>query len=147
MNKKAEKFNEMLEKAEIKAFQTEEMQDDFHTMIYRSNMQISGQNLPMALILDDSIYAMCRVWVAVKVVKDSNRESVAQYLNETNQRYKVFKYYITEDGDIVLDCCMPANDDQFDPELVRTILDVVLRHLEEKYAELMKTVWAEGAEK
>lgn len=144
MNKKAEKFDEMLKSAEIKAFQVEEMEDEFHTVLYRSNMQISGQNLPMVLIMDDSIYTMCRVWAAVKVVTDKNRQAVQERINEMNQQYKVFKYYITSEGDIVLDCCMPATEEFFDPNLIRTILDVVLRHLEEKYADLMKVVWSEN---
>ncbi len=143
MNKKAEKFDKMLQDAEIKAFQTEEMKDEFHTVLYRSNMQISGQNLPMVLIMDDSIYTMCRVWVAVKVVTDKNRQAVQEILNEMNQQYKVFKYYITPEGDIVLDCCVTASEEFFDPNIIRTILDVILRHLEEKYADLMKIVWAE----
>ena len=144
MNKKAEKFDEMLKSAEIKAFQVEEMEDEVHTVLYRSNMQISGQNLPMVLIMDDSIYTMCRVWAAVKVVTDKNRQAVQERINEMNQQYKVFKYYITSEGDIVLDCCMPATEEFFDPNLIRTILDVVLRHLEEKYADLMKVVWSEN---
>jgi hypothetical protein len=144
MNKKAEKFNEMLDKAKIQAFQMEEREDQFHTVLYRSNMQVSEKDLPFVLILDDSIYAVCRVWVGVGAVTEQNHDAVAKYLNDMNQHYKVFKYYMTDENDVVLDCCITAHEDFFDPELIRTILDVVLHHLEENHAELMKLISPEA---
>ena len=142
MNKKAELFNAMLEENKIEAFKSEEMQDEFHTVLYHSNMEVSGQYLPLALLLDDSLYSMLRIWVAQKVVTDTNRAQLEACFNRMNQHYKIFKYYATEEGDIVLDCCIPSADEHFDSRLVRTVIDVVLKHLQEEYAEIMKVVWS-----
>lgn len=144
MNKKAEIFNAMLEENKIEAFRTEELEDEFHTVLYRSSMEIQGQYLPTILILDDSIYSMVRVVIAAKVVTKENKAQVKTYIDGMNQHYKVFKYYTTEDGDLILDCCVPSSDEHFDSNLIRTILDVILKHLEESYKDTMKAVWAEA---
>ena len=57
--------------------------------------------------------------------------------------YKVFKYYVDDQGSIYLDACIPGLDDEtFKPELVHVVLDVIVEHLTENYAPLMKKVWA-----
>ncbi len=142
MNKKIEQFNKMLEENKISAFVTEKFKDDLHTIAYRSNMEIKGQDLPMALMLDDSIYTVIHVVIAQNVANDDNKVKIAGCLNDLNRQYKSFKYYISENNDILLDCCIPSSDENFDTELVRAMLDVVLKHLEEKYAEVMKLIWA-----
>lgn len=144
MNKKAEIFDAMLAKDEITAFQPESFDDEFHTVIYRSNIEVKGQYLPVAVILDDSIYSMLRVWVATKVVTKENKSALEAYLNGLNQHYKVFKYYTAENGDLVLDCCLPSSVEKFDPLVIRAVIDVVLQHLQEKYSEIMKNVWTEA---
>ena len=142
MNKKAEKFQKMVDDLKIEAFNSEELNDEFHTVAFRSQMEIKKQLLPMLVLLDDSIYAMVRVFVATKVVTDENKDKIAAYLNEFNKKFKVFKYYISDEGDLVLDCCMPSGDDAFDPTLVRAVLDVIINHLNENYTDIMKQVWS-----
>ena len=92
MNRKAEIFDAMLKENKIEAFRTEELTDEFHTVLYRSNMEIEGQMLPVLLILDDSIYTIVRIVVAAKVVKEENKTRVEAHLAGLNQHYKIFKY-------------------------------------------------------
>ena len=141
MNKKAEKFNELVAKMPKDTFHVEELTDEFQTVVYRSRMEIKGQYLPMAVVLDNSLYAIVRVWVATKVVNDENRARVAAFMNEMNRHFKVFKYYENEEGDVVIDCCLPSNDEHFDGDVVSMVIDVVLQHMQEKYSELMAAVW------
>ena len=98
--------------------------------------------MPTALFVDDTIYVMIRVQVATGALKEKNEEQVLTYLNEQNRSYKVFKYFLDEDGNIFLDACVPTTDDDFNPELIRVILDVMVGHLTENYAGLMKKIWA-----
>ena len=64
MNKKAEKFEKMLVEnstPEIdltKIFQKEERKDELNTVLFRSFMQIEGLQLPLVVILDNSIYTI-----------------------------------------------------------------------------------------
>ena len=65
MNTKAEVFSKYLEDKEIKAFQVEEIADDAqHTVVYRSHIEVEGQQLPTLVLLDDSVFSMVRVQVA-----------------------------------------------------------------------------------
>lgn len=85
---------------------------------------------------------MLQVRVAGAVVKEANRAAVLERLNKLNEGFKVFKYYVNEGGDIIIESCMPAGDSEFAPELVHAVIDVVLKHLNEEYANIMKIVWA-----
>ena len=60
VNKKAEKFKESLNGQLEEIFKPEEMKDDFQTVIYRSNMEVKGQYLSLALIFDTTIYSVNR---------------------------------------------------------------------------------------
>ena len=141
VNKKAEKFKESLNGELENIFKPEELQDEYKTVIYRSNMEVKEKYITMKLIFDTTIYSVFRVWVATNVINDENRSRVEAFINEMNRQYKVFKYYTSEKGDLVLDCCIPSTDEAMDPALVRAVIDVVLQHLQEKYTDIMQVIW------
>ena len=143
MNTKAQKYSDFLKANEIKAFEVQEVENEMHSVLYRSFMEVSGQNLPTMLVLDDSIYVMLQVRVAAGVVKEANRAAVVEHLNQLNEKYKVFKYYVNEAGDIVIESCIPSTDDSFVPEMVNAVIDVILKHLVEEYPQMMKIFWAD----
>jgi len=138
MNRKAELFQQMVaQMPEDDVFLVEVMDDDFHTVLFRSRLEIrDGLFRPIAVVIDDSIYTMVRVWAMGKAVTDANRAVLKEYMNRMNRHYKVFKYYDNEDGDIVVDACVAADENHFDPEIVATVIDVVLQHLQETSGDL-----------
>ena len=142
MNLKAQKFSNFINERNINVFQIRDLEGDMHPVVYRSAMEVGGQNLPTMLVIDDSIYVMLQVRVGAGLVKDSNRAAVMAHMNSLNENYKVFKYYANENGDIVIESCIPTTDEEFMPELVHAVIDVVLKHLNEEYPKLMKTVWS-----
>lgn len=142
MNTKAQKFNTFLQENKITCFNAQALENQMHAVLYRSFMEVSGQNLPTMVVLDDSIYAMVQVRVAAGVIKDNNRIAVMEHLNKMNEKYKVFKYYVNDAGDIVIESCIPATDNDFVPGMVHAVIDVILRHLNEEYPKIMKLVWA-----
>ena len=142
MNLKATKFTNFINERNINVFQMQEIDGDMHPVVYRSAMEVGGQNLPTMLVIDDSIYVMLQVRVGAGLVKESNKAAVMEHMNSLNENYKVFKYYANENGDIVIESCIPTNGEEFMPELVHAVIDVVLKHLNEEYPKLMKTVWA-----
>ena len=141
MNKKAEKFEKMLKENKIECFQKEEIKDELHTVLFRSFMEIEGLQLPVVVILDDSIYSIFRTLVIGKGVNEKNRNDVNNIVNSLNSTYKAFKYIATEAGEIVLDVCVPCSDDTFDPNLIRVMIDVAIKNLNENYRKIVKTVW------
>jgi hypothetical protein len=141
MNAKAEKFDKMLKDNKITCFTTSELPDELGTAVFRSVMEIEGQQLPVAVLIDKSIFTVVRTVVLQKLPdKASTKKNVEKYAAAANGDYKVFKYYVKEDN-LILDMCLPASDSSFDPDVVRALLDVAIKHLQEKYKELMKIVW------
>lgn len=139
---KAEKFDKFLEENKITCFNKEEVKNDLHTVVYRAHMEVSGQMLPTMVVADDSIYTMIQVRVAASVVNEGNKQAVLEHINAMNGKYKVFKYYVADNGDICLDSCLTDTEESFDPRFVHTVIDVILRHLTEEYPNLMSLVWA-----
>lgn len=139
---KAEQFDKFLTDNKITCFAREAADNELHTVVYRAHMEVSGQMLPTMVVTDDSIYTMIQVRVAAAVINDENKKAVLEHINALNGKFKVFKYYISDNGDICLDSCLTDAEESFDPRLVHTVIDVILRHLTEEYPNLMSLVWA-----
>lgn len=143
LNLKAQKFQAFLEENNIKAFAVESAADELKSAVFRSRMEVNGQELPTAVVIDNSIYVMIRVQIVGGAIQEKARAAVLDRVNQLNGQYKVFKYYVTEKGDLYLDACLPCLEESFSGELVRTLLNVMLQHLTEQYPVLMRSVWAE----
>lgn len=142
MNKKAESFKQYLAEKKITCFQAEELpQDKLNTVAFRSSVEVEGQRLPLVLLLDSSIYCMVRVLVANHALKPGNEAELLRAVNALNRRYKAFKYYLDDEGSLVLDSCIMMPVGEADGGLIYTVLDVILRHLQAEYRPLMQKIW------
>lgn len=142
MNVKAQKYSDFLKANNLYMFKVQGLQHEMNTVVYRTFLEVAGNNLPAMIVIDDSIYVMLEVRVAAGVVKDNNKAAVMDFINKMNGKFKVFKYYVDEEGSIILESCIPATDNEFAPSLVQAVIDVVVRHLNEYNAETMKTILA-----
>ena len=138
---KAEKFQAFLKDNDINYFESQALSDEFHTTIFRSRIEAKGQIMPMAIFIDDSIFTMIRTQVATGI-NEKNIDSIKSHLNMLNAEYKMFKYYLREDGDIYLDVCIPFVDETFDSRMIQTLLPILVQQLETVYEDLMAVVWA-----
>ena len=66
---------------------------------------------------------------------------IQAYLNRLNTQYKIFKYYLREDGVVYLDICLPFVDEAFDSNMIQLMLRVLIQHLDAVYADFMAEVW------
>ena len=139
-NIRAIKFNEFLIDQGITVFSTESMEDEANTVFFRSRIEAAGQLLPVVVIIDASIFTIIRVQLAGDIPEEK-RERLTMYLNGLNLYYKTFKYYMSPEGRICLDMCIPAKDEAFDAELVYGMLSTLVQHLQEHIGELMEAVW------
>ena len=140
-NAKAVKFQEFLMENNINVFSTESLDDDFNTVVFRSRIETTGQILPMAIFIDTSVFAIIRTQVIAGIAKD-RREAIQTYLNNLNAQYKIFKYYLRDDGTVYLDICLPFVEETFDSKMIQLMLSVLVQHLDAIYAEFMAEVWA-----
>ncbi len=142
MNKKAEQFKTFLETRKINAFQMEEIQENVqHAVVFRSNIAVEGQQLPAMVITDDSDFALLRVQIVPQAVKEENTVELLKMVNTQNFRYKPFKLYFDEPGNLILDTCLVEKGDQFDGEEVFRMFNLIINYLNKNYREIMKEIW------
>lgn len=145
-NQKAQLFQEFLTANNINCFEAQVMDDELNTVVFRTNLAVGGQNLPVLVATDDSLYTPLQVRVAAVAIQGNNQTELLVYINELNRLYKSFKYIITQDNALVLTVCLTSAVEQFVPQLVGTILDVMLSHLNEEYPNIMRKIWADSAQ-
>ena len=143
MNKKAQLFQEYLQEKNINCFQVQEVPEDaLNTVVFRSTIEVEGQQLPTLVITDSSIYTMIRVRVANQALKEGNEEALIKVINKINAQYKIFKYYFAEDGALILDSYLLEKPEELDGDMVYTVLDIIVKHLLAEYKNIMKLIWA-----
>ena len=139
-NTKALDFQEFLVDNNINVFSTESLEDEYQTVMFRSRIEAKGQILPMAILIDTSIFTIIRTQIVTGITADK-RPRLEHYLNELNTQYKIFKYYLRDDGVIYLDICLPYVDETFDSKMIQLMLSILVQHLEASYDDLMAEVW------
>ena len=143
MNKKAQIFQEYLQEKNITCFQVQEVPDDaLNTVVFRSSIEVEGQQLPTLVITDSSIYTMIRVRVANAALKEGNETELLKAIGKLNSHYKIFKYYFAEDGALILDSYLLEKPEELDGDMVYTVLDIIVKHLLAEYKNIMKAIWA-----
>ena len=140
MNKKAEAFKNYLEEKEIKVFEVEELDDKQLTVVFRSSITTEGNQLPTIVILDESIFAMIRVQISPKALKDSNQLELLKLINDESAAYKPFKVYFNGDGDLMLDVCLIV-DEELKGDTIYTMFSFIIDYLNNNYRKFMKCVW------
>lgn len=144
VNAKTLKMKEFLEANKIECFEIEERKDENETAIFRSRMQIKGQVLPFAVLIDRSVYVHLQVQLVSAAVKDQVFTNMFPYLNELNNNYRMFKFAVTPQGDLLLNVCVTSGNEQFDPALLNAILGEIVKFLDSQYASIMEHVWKEN---
>lgn len=112
MNKNAEAFKAYLEEKDIQVFEVEELEgDNQETAVFRSHITTEGQQLPTAVILDTSVFALVRVQISPKALTEANQLELLKMVNEESAAYKPFKLYLNRNGDLMLDVCLVIDEE------------------------------------
>ena len=53
----------------------------------------------------------------------------------------MFKYYLGENGELYLESCILLPKGKSEGDLIYTVLDVIIKHLQDEYKSLMKLIW------
>ena len=138
---KIEKMQEFLDANNIKCFNVEKLEDEKHTTIFRSSMEVKGQILPMAVLMDDSIYVLLQVQIAPQVVDEEKLKALASAINNMNNNVRLFKFTVSERGDFMLNACITAENGSFNPALLSALMTETLRFMEAQYSNIMELLW------
>ena len=142
MIKKAENFKQYLDKNNITVFQMEEMPNDANnTVVFRTHVSVNGQQLPSAVIIDNSIFTMVRVQISPQSLTTENEPALSKMLNLENAKYKPFKLFFNEKGDLMLDVCLITKDSMDNAEEVFLMYNLIINYLNESYRTIMKAIW------
>ena len=96
MENKIEKMTQFLADNKIECFDVQKIEDAQHTTIFRSRMEVKGQLLPMALLMDDSVYVMLQVQIAPQVIDEAKLKELAGAINNMNNNVRPFKFTVSE---------------------------------------------------
>ena len=142
MENKIEKMTQFLADNKIECFDIQKLEDEHHTTIFRSRMEVKGQLLPMALLMDDSVYVMLQVKIAPQVIDEAKLKDFASAINNMNNNVRPFKFTVSEKGDLMLNACITAENNTFNPALTNAIMAEAVKFLEAQYGNIMEAVWA-----
>ena len=142
MNKKAEQFKAFLDERKVEAFQMEEVEgNEQHAVVFRSFIGVEGQQLPTVVIADDSVFSIIRVQIVPQALNEESAAELMKFINEQNALYKPFKLFFDEPGNLMMDACLMAENDELKGEIVYQMYNVIINYLNENYRNIMKVVW------
>lgn len=138
---KIEIMQQFLKENKIECFDIQKFDDERHTTILRSRMEVKGQILPMAVLMDDSVYVILQVQIAPQVINEEKLSDLAAVINNMNNNVRPFKFTVSEKGDFMLNACITAENNTFNPVLLNAIIGEALKFLETQYANIMEAIW------
>ena len=96
MNPKALAFDKFMKAEEVTAFERKDFDDEDGTVVYRSYIKSPLWDMPMFVILDNSIYSVIRLVLGPEKVTARNMAAINALINRENATYKNYKFYIDE---------------------------------------------------
>ncbi len=145
MNPKAAALDAYFQKEGLTFFQKHEIGDDVDTVSFVTALPIGPYRLLTGVITDTSIFTVIRVGVGKRFTNFPGNDCFLDFLRKQNANHALFKYTQAESGEVYLDVCLPAASAHFDPQIIRTMLNLLVMHLEEVYPEFLKWLTAPGS--
>ena len=96
----------------------------------------------MVLLMDDSVYMMLQVQIAPQVIDEEKLKALTGAINNMNNNVRPFKFTVSERGDLMLNACITAENNTFNPALVNAIMGEAVKFMEAQYGNIMEAVWA-----
>lgn len=144
-NERSRLFQAFLEREELNFFEVKEFDDAVNTVMFRSYIQTSVGQVPLVVILDNSIYSIVRVTLGYDVVTPENEYAISRFIQEINSKYKSFKLYIeSDDHSVYLDCVYMSTVESFEPELLYVLMSQLVEFIPEAHREVTALVGTEA---
>jgi len=134
----AKAFEEYIKKENITGFQIREPGDERQTTVFESELEIERRRLPILVIIDATAYATVRIRLAQNAVDDTNAMLLTGWLMRQNQDSRLVKFYLTSDTTIIADVVVPHAPEQFDPDVMGSVLRVFVRDITALMPELIQ---------
>lgn len=137
MNPKALSFDKFMKEEEITAFERKDFDDEDGTVVYRSYIKSPLWDMPLFVILDNSVYSVIRLVVGPEKVTPANLAAINAFINRENATYKNYKLYVDDqDNSLYLDCVYICADDGFEPALMYALMTSIVDYMPEAVGDL-----------
>lgn len=140
-NLRVKALKEFIKEKNINGFEILEPKEEGKATVFKGFLGFKGQRLPLAIIVDTTIYGLLQVEVARGVVSKENKEKMLELVNKYNIKYRMLTYTLIN-GAIVLNCSIPATNEHFEPALFMVMIEQIEKHLNEVYSDIMSTAWS-----
>lgn len=137
-NTKAKPFEDYLASEKLSFFEKRVVGGPSDTVAFVTALPAGPFRIPAAVITDASIYTVIRCHLGDRFVGATDEAEFLEYLRQLNARHACFKYAVNEEGGLYLDVCLPSRENDFDPELIRFVLNLIVHHLQDTYPEIRK---------
>ena len=142
MNTKAESFKNFVRENHPDVFQIEELGGDKQeAVIFRSTVGVQGQQLPLLLVIDTSVFVIIRVQICPQALNEVEPSTLYKFINEQNFNYKPFKFFLNGAGDLMLENCLMFTGEEVKSDEIYLMFDVIITYLNENYRGIMKLIW------
>lgn len=140
INEKTIALKKFFTENDMNMFESENLNDEAETTILRSRIKIDGQLLPIAILIDCTNYILIQVQIIPDVVTDDTFADVMNCLNEYNNRFRLFKFTISESGDVLFNATLTFVNNTFDPLFLNKVLAEIVKLLNTEYFELANKI-------
>lgn len=137
-NQVAGKLELYFKREGLNFFRRRDIHDEADTIIYITALPAGSRRLLAAIITDSSVYTIIRCHLGVRKPGHPDDDAFLAFVGKLNASHAFFKYAVNEDGGLYIDVCIPATPAYFDPEMVRTTMNLLVYHLGEEYPAISK---------
>lgn len=142
MNTKAESFKNFVRENHPDVFQIETLEGDKQeAVVFRSTVGVQGQQLPLMVVIDTSVFTIIRVQICPQVLNEVDLPVLYKFINEQNLSYKPFKFFINSAGDLMLEICLLFTGEEAESDKIYLMFEVIVNYLNENYRDIMKLIW------
>ena len=144
MLKKAAAFQRYLTENNQNSFTVEEVKHSPDQLtLFRSSIHVEGQDLPLVILFDTSIFTVIRVQVVPQALNKTNGGSLLSLINSETAKYKLFRFYCAADGSLMMEICHTAEDPEaeINGDTFYLFFDMIIHYLDDAYRHIMKAVY------
>ena len=142
MNTKVESFKQFVRENHPDVFRIEELEgDNQEAVVFRSTVGVQGQQLPLMVVIDTSVFTIIRVQICPQALSETEQSALHKFINEQNFSYKPFKFFLNSAGDLMLEMCLLFTGEEVKPDEIYLMFEVIVNYLNENYRGIMKLIW------
>lgn len=120
-------------------YEVKEIENGF---VFRIRYMLGGQRVFITLVIDGTIYNDC--YIDFGSLDDNTKKGqILELMNQINNKYRIDKMYLSEDGNLMQSCTYISRLKDFDAEQFVDLLRHTLCQLQDEHLkQFMKIIWS-----